>query len=158
MLAVDPTSRGYAFCVLEGPNRLIDWGTRTARKDKEWECLSKLGQLIEELQPDLVVVEDCGKPGSRRCARVRELVGAFVELAKQRKVKTARVSRREVEATFADSGARSKQEIAAAIAKRFPELGPHLPTPRKLWTSEDCRMNIFDAVRMVLSVFDCTRR
>jgi hypothetical protein len=50
-------------------------------------------------------------------------------------------------------GASSKQEIAAAIANRFPELAPRLPRFRKPWMSEDYRMSIFDAVALGLIYF-----
>jgi hypothetical protein len=28
VLAIDPTHRGFGYVILEGPERLIDWGTR----------------------------------------------------------------------------------------------------------------------------------
>ena len=46
-----------------------------------------------------------------------------------------------------------KQEIAIAIAERFPELAPRLPRFRKPWMSEDYRMSIFDAVALALTFF-----
>ena len=30
LLAIDPTSRGFAFAVLEAPAFLVDWGSRSA--------------------------------------------------------------------------------------------------------------------------------
>jgi len=50
-------------------------------------------------------------------------------------------------------GAPNKQEIAGAIAKRFPELAPRLPRFRKPWMSEDYRMSIFDAVGLAITFF-----
>ena len=42
-------------------------------------------------------------------------------------------------------------ELVEIVAKRFSdELGQKLPPERKLGNSEDSRMNIFDAVALVL--------
>jgi len=54
---------------------------------------------------------------------------------------------------WAGSDATTKQEIAIAIAERFPELAPRLPRFRKPWMSEDYRMSIFDAVALALTFF-----
>ena len=34
VLAIDPSTRGFGFAVLEGPNRLIDWGVKETKVDK----------------------------------------------------------------------------------------------------------------------------
>jgi len=31
VLAIDPSTRGFGFAVLEGPSRLIDWGVKETR-------------------------------------------------------------------------------------------------------------------------------
>jgi hypothetical protein len=35
VLAIDPSTRGFGFAILEGPNQLIDWGVKETRADKE---------------------------------------------------------------------------------------------------------------------------
>ena len=53
--------------------------------------------------------------------------------------------------TFFADGQGTKHALAEIIAKQFPEqLGLQLPPKRKPWMSEDSRMNIFDAVALVL--------
>ena len=34
VLAIDPSTRGFGFAVLEGPERLIDWGVKETKIDK----------------------------------------------------------------------------------------------------------------------------
>jgi len=34
VLAIDPSTRGFGFAVLEGPDRLIDWGVKETKVDK----------------------------------------------------------------------------------------------------------------------------
>lgn len=49
-------------------------------------------------------------------------------------------------------GHRNKAAIARALADRFPELRSRMPRVRKLWTTEDERMHIFDALALAVVV------
>ncbi|MHB8522093.1 MAG: RuvC family protein [Limisphaerales bacterium] len=153
VLAIDPTTKGFAFAVLEGPDRLVDWGTKTttARGHKQAECLSRIRLLLELYQPSVVVLEHCAVPSSRRCPRVKWLIERIRTVAKNSGVKARLVSRAQVRRMFAP--ARTKHEIAVAIAQRFPELASILPRPRtrKTIDCEDGRMNIFDALALGLA-------
>lgn len=35
ILAIDPTTRGFGFGILEAPERLIDWGVKEAKRRQE---------------------------------------------------------------------------------------------------------------------------
>ena len=35
VLAIDPSTRGFGFAVLEGPNRLIDWGVKETKTEQK---------------------------------------------------------------------------------------------------------------------------
>jgi Holliday junction resolvasome RuvABC endonuclease subunit len=153
VLAIDPSTRGFGFVVLEGPNRLIDWGVKETKVNKNAKSLMLIDDLIDRYQPNVIVVEDYSAKGSRRCRRVAELIDEISKLALRRKVKVSSFSRADVKQAFAESGATTKQEIAIGIAKRFPELSPRLPRFRKPWMSEDYRMSIFDAVAFGLTFF-----
>ncbi len=146
MLAVDPTHRGFGFAILESPDRLVDWGVKTVRGDKQAGCLRKIRELLQLYQPTVVVLEDCARRGSRRCPRVRRLIERIRATVTKSGVKARLVSTARVRKAFAPAS--TKHEIAVALANRFPELAPLLPPPRKPWMSEDCRMNIFDAVAL----------
>jgi Holliday junction resolvasome RuvABC endonuclease subunit len=154
VLAIDPSTRGFGFAILEGPERLIDWGVKETKTDKKRRSLKFGAELIERYQPRVIVVEDYEGKGSRRCQRVGELINDISKLASNRKIRVRNVSRAKVKQAFAESGAPTKYEIAVAIAKRFPELAPRLPRFRKPWMSEDYRMSIFDAVAMALTLFN----
>ena len=153
VLALDPASRGVGFAVLEGPTRLIDWGVKETRGKPPRTVLSQLDALLTRCQPEVLVIEDCTARGSRRCPRVRQLLRAAAARATRRHVRPRRVSRRALLTFFAPSGARTKHEIAQAIAARFPELHPRVPPPRKPWMSEDARLSIFDAIAFALADF-----
>ena len=150
VLAIDPSTRGFGFAVLEGPNRLIDWGVKETKTDKKRRTLKLIHDLIDQYQPNVIVVEDYEGKGSHRCRRVRELIEDISKLAAKQEIKVRRFSRAKVKQAFSESGAVNKYEIAQTIANRFPELAPRLPRFRKPWMSEDYRMSIFDAVALAL--------
>ena len=60
VLAIDPSTRGFGFAVLEGPNRLIDWGVKETKKNKNARALKLIEDLIDVYLPNVIVVEDYG--------------------------------------------------------------------------------------------------
>lgn len=158
VLAIDPTSKGFGFAVLEGPSALIDWGVKRASGDRDVKSLEKAAELIERYQPEVLVVEHAAAKGSRRCPRVRQLIEDLIALALDRRLRTRRVSRRQVQQSFSINSSATKRQIAVALVERFPELEPHLPPVRKPWMSEDGRMGIFDAVAFGWASYESLRR
>jgi hypothetical protein len=158
ILAIDPNARGFGFVVFEGPDRLIDWGLRDIRTDKEQRTIERVGRLFALYQPTSLVTEDADAPGSRRGPTARLVIRSIHDLARSHSLDVHRVPRRRVYEVFRDVGASNKHTIACAIASRFPELEPHRPRFRKPWMSEDQRMAIFDAAAFALSAFAIPRQ
>jgi Holliday junction resolvasome RuvABC endonuclease subunit len=156
VLAIDPTSRGFGFAVLEGAGSLVDWGVRTVAGNRHTVAVSKLRELISLYSPDVLVVEDCTAPSSRRRVRVRRLLDELVQMANGADIRTHRVSVREVHDLLASNGRTNKHGIASAIAEHFPELVPRLPPERKIYMSEAERMAIFDATAFGLTYYFLT--
>ncbi len=90
VLAIDPSTRGFGFAVLEGPDRLIDWGVKETQTDKKRRTLKLIDDLIDRYQPHVLVVEDYAGKGSRRCVRVEKLIDDISKLALKRNVKVGR--------------------------------------------------------------------
>jgi hypothetical protein len=153
VLAIDPTWRGFGFAVLDGGTRLVDWGAREARRDKNRRCLVLAAELIARYEPDLVVIEDYAAQGARRCQRVEVLLHQILRLASGQKIRTRRVSRARLRRVFGRAGATTKHQMALAVTDLFPELAARLPPVRKPWMSEDYRMGIFDAVALAVAAF-----
>jgi hypothetical protein len=143
ILAIDPTSRGFAFAVLEAPAFLVDWGERIIPA-KTGSLLRKVDDLLTHHQPAVLVVEDVAAKGCRRRKRAREEVNRMEQFALARGVRVERASRLAVLRTFAP--AKNKYEATLRIAETFPVLRKHLPRKRKAWMSEDQRMNALDAL------------
>src|SRR3989441_13212225 len=153
VLAIDPSTKGIGFAVLEGPERLIDWGVRQAAADqddaKNAECAKIVAELIDRSRPRILTLEDAAADDSRRCERVEKLLAAIRQLAREKRVKVLDFTPERVRKAFAPT----KDVIAAAIAGRFPELGPRLPRPRTLTMSEQYEMPVFDAMAFALTYF-----
>ncbi|MCP5060463.1 MAG: hypothetical protein GY937_27510 [bacterium] len=83
---------------------------------------------------------------------------SVVALVRRKSLRTERYSQRDVRACFSKYGAKTKEEIAAVIARELRELAPKLPGKRKPWKSEDERLWIFDAASLALTFFFCESR
>ena len=148
VLAIDPTYRGFGFVVMEGSDRLIDWGLVEVSGSKYEGSLARADQLIDRYRPAVLVLEDFAGQGSRRVPRVQKLILGLRRLGLARGLLVARYPRAAIRKAFSGEGARTKDEIAAVIVARFPELTVKVPPKRKTWMSEDQRMAIFDAAAL----------
>src|SRR5689334_3748594 len=145
VLAVDPFSRGVGFAVLEGPERLIDWGLRTTERADNHSAARVIERLIDRFRPDVLALEDWEGAGSRRCARVQKLLDR-IAATEGKRVIVRLISRRQIRAIGPMPQTSTKRGRACLLAERFRELQPFLPPIRKPWMPEDDRMAIFDAV------------
>jgi hypothetical protein len=144
LLAIDPTSRGFAFVVLEAPTFLVDWGSKRATSRN---ILQKVDELLSRFKPDVLVLEDLAAKGARRRKRARREIESLGRRALKRGVRVEWVSRLAVLDTFAPG--KSKYEVALRLADIFPVLANRLPKKRNTWRPEEARMNVFDALGFV---------
>ena len=151
VLAMYPSTRGFGFAIFKGPSRPIDWGIKDVRDDKNVNCLSKIRDLIEFYEPEVVVTEDYAEKRSRRCKRIQALLKSIAHLAEEKGIINHRVPRTTIRSFYSPFGARTKYERAKLIAEQFPEFELQLPPPRKIWMSEDPRMGIFEAAALALA-------
>jgi Holliday junction resolvasome RuvABC endonuclease subunit len=152
VLAVDPTSRGFGFVVLESPATLVEWGNKVIRQQHEATILTKVSKLIRHYLPDIIVFEDC--KGSRRGARVQSLLDGIGRLATAEGLESHRFPVAQVKKVFRAFHATTKHEIAHAVAHQLPDLASWLPRFRKPWMSEGYQMAIFDAAALALTYFN----
>ena len=151
ILAIAPSTRGFGFAVLDGKETLVDWGVKSVNGNKNAQSLEKVEGLIAYYLPEVIIMEDHSAKNSRRSSRIRELGRQIISAGSNRKIRVRLFSRQRVRRMFFADGEGTKHALAEILAKRFPEeLGPRLPPKRRPWTSEDYRMDIFDAVALVL--------
>lgn len=152
VLSIYPSSAGLGYAVFEGASTLIDWGEKRYKHNRNEQCLLAAASYLNLYRPAVLILENYKGAGSRRTSRIETLISSLAVLGTEQGVPVRLYSRAAIRETFAESG-RKKHVIARAIAARFPELEPSLPPRRKLWTSEDRRMAIFDAVALALTHF-----
>jgi len=150
-LGFHPTSRGFGWVAFEGLFAPYDWGAVRAKRDKNSVCLRALEKLLKRLQPETLVIEAYGRRTSLRSERIGRLCKAAGALAKDRGVDVAVFSRADIQACFADVGAKTRQEIANAVARHIDALRHRLPRRRRPWEPEDPRMALFSAAALVLT-------
>src|SRR6202165_5724930 len=154
IFAIHLQTRVFAYVLFDGSRIPIDWGVYDARgADKNARCLIRINSLLELHTPDVLVLQDMSKHGTRRARRIRELNRRAAELADQRGVRVKTYSRTQVIEYFAELGAVTKHKIAEAIAKHIPARDLYVPPARKPWMSDNARMGIFDAATLAWIFF-----
>jgi len=151
ILAIDPHSRGFGYAVLEGTDRLVDWGLKAARHHPNAQSLARILDLIAIYRPDTIAIEDHSAKSSRRRERVKKLLNEVAALCRENKIAVRRVSRGRVQKIFSLCGKLTDHDLAIALTTRFPELAIDLPPKRKPWMSPNPRMSIFGAVALALA-------
>ena len=149
VLAIYFQSPGFAFVLLQEQLNPIDWGSREITgPDRAKRCLKHVDSLLTLHTPDVLVLQDTSKRGTRRAPRIQNLNVRTLELAKRRGISVRTYSRAQVLDYFGKFGATTKQRIAETIAGHIPALSLYVPPPRKPWKSADPRMGIFDAAAL----------
>ena len=146
IIAVDLRPQSLGFVVLEGEDRLLDWGVKSFRGGTNTVRVPfgpKVSELISAYVPDAIVLRsrigtDAMLSELEQTASVR---GAIVHLLAPSVVKNF------------FSRCRNKDQIASAVCDHFLELLPALPPKRKVWKKEDYRMRIFDAAATGIAYF-----
>ncbi len=136
---------------MEADNRLIAYGNTVINQDKNVRSLVYIEKLITRYQPDILVLQAVNAKGTHRAPRIKALHRKVTALAKKKKLKVATISGRELRIALLGNEAGTRQEMAELLAKKFPaELASRLPPKRKSWQSEDARMDLFEAVGLVV--------
>jgi Holliday junction resolvasome RuvABC endonuclease subunit len=156
VLGLYPTPHGFGWILFEGPLAAHDWGTSVTRTNKNATCLARIEAIIERYAPGIIVLEQFERGATVRADRLQHLCRAIVHLANNRGIETRVYSRAAIRTCFASIGARTRQEIAQAIATHVDALRPRTPPLRKAWMSEDDRMSLFNAAALALTHYALT--
>jgi hypothetical protein len=151
VLGFHPTSRGFGWVLFEGPYTPIDWGLVSAGADKNASCLRRLNRLLDRLAPEALVLEAYDGETTRRARRIAELCVSVQRAADERGIETFLYSRADIREAFAEVRARTRRQIAEAVARHFEAFRHRLPRPRRPWDSEDPAEALFAAAAVVLT-------
>lgn len=151
VLGVHPTARGFGWALFEGPFLPVDWGLVSARGDKNAVCLRRFERLLTRHAPEVVVLEAYDRGGARRAGRIAALCAAFRRTADDQGAESLVYTRADIREAFAETGARTRRQIAEAVARHVEVFRHRLPGPRRPWESEDAREALFAAAAVVLT-------
>lgn len=152
VLALDIRRSSFAFALFEGPDQLLDWGIHGFRggvNTAKIPARAKLASLFEDHAPQVLLVR---KHRSKAKKGIEALSAVARREATKRGIPVLPVSREAINHVFAGQ-CRNKEEIAAAVSIRFPQLAANLPPKRKIWKSENYWMRIFDAAATGIAYF-----
>lgn len=149
ILALHATTRGFGYCIFDGPSQLTDWGIkRVPNGDKNRNCVALALHLIERFDPHAIVFEDVDEIGARRSARVKHLYRDIEELADRSGLDLYCYPWQVVFDVFKDGAPTNRHDLAMMIAVILPSLKKRLPPKRKPWLPMDPRQALFDAAAM----------
>jgi len=149
IFALDPTTKGFGYAILETSFHLVDWGLAHISGEKDSGAVARFEALVDQYRPDVVVLEDSAAPGSRRRPRVQELLNTLGKTARERGIAVHTIPRLAVIECFSSPDKRAtKFSITEHLAETFPELAPKMPRRRKIYQSEDERIATFDALAL----------
>lgn len=148
-LAVTLSTRGFAYVFFEAPQTPYDWAVVEMNGGaKNEQILERVERLIQTYHPQTLVLEDISAKSAKRSARLQKLSLKLAHMAECEGVEVCRYDRKTIRWAFASVGAKTKVEIAQAIASAIPAFIHRLPPVRKIWMSEDPRQMLFDAAAL----------
>jgi hypothetical protein len=150
VFAVHPTSRGFGWIVFERPNAPFDWGAAAVSKEKQ-SGLARLAYLMERYRPSVFALEQFVGSPSRRAPRIQNVAAAMVAMAQKRGIATSILTLETVRRTFASHRARTREQVARAVAESVGPLRALLPSKRRIWQSEHPRLSILSAAGCALT-------
>jgi hypothetical protein len=147
LFSIDLAARGFGFVLLDAKLGLLDWGFSNVSADDDETFMARVRAKIERNAPTALVLENFA-PVEEKATALRRL-GLLMEFAHEHRIGTCQVSRKVVEGVL---GVRRKDEIAKALALKFPVLQSRVPPERERWMDEDDRMHIFDALSFAVAI------
>ena len=104
-------------------------------------------------EPSELLLEEFERGSAKRAARIQLLCRAMVNLAQCRGISVEIYDRTTIMACFAQIGAKTKYEIAQAVAQRIDVFRRKLPRKRTTANDWDIRQSLFDAAALAITHF-----
>jgi hypothetical protein len=154
ILAIDLRHRRFGYAVFEGHRMLRDSGLRVYRAVGEAEAAmasKRLAVLLKSFAPTAIIVKRERWERANTSIHIKSLVDVMTRVASAHSISIFLVRDDDVRQTFSNMGCETRDEIAAALARIFPDLHWKLPPKRRAWQSEHPRMAMFDAIALGLA-------
>jgi len=141
ILGLEASTKGFAFAVLEGTERLVDWGLVHTNRDNH---ALRLCGLLDLYQVEFVASKKRATGDKSPLPKISEC--QLQTIAANRSLRQVRISIADIE-SFIPAG-KTRQGIAQAISRCYPELGS--PPDQHCWQRDDPRLAVFIAVALGL--------
>ncbi len=151
VFAIYPNAQGFGYVYMNGPRQLLDYGIVRINPICNFRILDKIKKSLDYFRPSVVALLDPDAKSSRTGFRIRSLIAKITEFANQENLQVAHISRDQIRDVFENFGVITKFEISQWLLTEFKELDSRRPRERKLWTSEDRNMGVFDALSLAMS-------
>jgi hypothetical protein len=151
VLGLHPMAQGFAWIVYNGPFSPWAWKVVRVHGYCNSRLLRSIRTVLEQYHPHTLVLEAFEPEVSSRSPRMARLGRALVALAREQGMEIEVVRYGDVQDCFAHVGARTRYEIAEAVARHSPLLEPYLPGRRRPWDGEDIRLGLFCAAALVIT-------
>ncbi len=146
--ALFPNALGVGYAIFENPKKLLYQQLVRIRPMCSRKSKAFIEKLIDELQPDVVILEDPSAKNSRKRERVTKLIQDIVLACNSKDINVYQYSREHIQNVFEQFGKTTKYGIAVSISEWFPKLKSQLPRPWKLGHSEQHHQGMFDAISL----------
>ncbi|MBK8484744.1 MAG: hypothetical protein IPL31_10490 [Saprospiraceae bacterium] len=153
VFAIYPNANGFGFVYMENARKLIDFGAVRVNPISNRKVLERIKKSFDYFRPTLVIALNPDGNSSRTGYRIRKLIKKITLFAEEEKLPVLQYSRDQIRDVFEQFGVVTKYEISQWLLTEFKELETRKPRERKLWTSEDRNMAIFDALSLALTWF-----
>lgn len=150
VLAIHPGHGGFGFVVMEGAERIVDWGIKACRSNDAACIIRRVEMLVDQYHPNVLLLTK--RTIRNRSQRIQSLCEEIRVACRKLGVEPQETSREKINAVFSRYG-RTKQELALAVIHKLPQLSRWFPRKRRVWGGEDHRMKIFEAALLALTFY-----
>ena len=154
ILAIDLRPRRFGYALFEGPRTLLDWGICEYLSSGEGRgeiAGRRLAALLRICSPSAVILKTERWDSANTSPSGRSLIEAISRETSARSIPICLLEQNKLRKTFLNLQCETKEEIASALTRIFPELLWKLPPKRQIWQSEHPRMTMFDAIALGLA-------
>jgi len=130
ILAIDPGTRDAGIAVLQG-SRLIYHGVVTMSYRRGLDAVRRsanllVQELLRDFRPTVLLVEENSIGGSGIRSRLHAVVGEIRRIGRREGLEVMTKAASTVKKCVAGSGRASKEAVARAVARHYPELRAYL--------------------------------
>ncbi len=149
--AIYPNANGFGFVYMNNPRKLLDFGVVRINPICNFRILEKIKSSISYFKPAILILLDPDGKSSRTGNRIKKLIDKISVYAQSENLQISQISRDQIRDVFENFGVSTKFEISQWLLTEFKELETRKPRERKLWTSEDRNMAVFDALSLAMT-------